>query len=145
MIVQLLIGAALILATTVVAGLGFLVIEIALNRFHRWLIRPPHAIKMLALLCIAVSWFLLIVSISVWIWGLAFLGLGLFSATEEAVYFAIVSFTTLGFGDILLPQDWRLLSGMASINGLLMIGLQTAMLIEILRRVRSVQGKIGSG
>jgi len=139
MFVQLLIGAGLIVATTIVAGLGFLVIETVQARFHGWLIRPPHALKMLILLCTSVIWFLLIVSVAVWIWGLAFLAIGLFDATEEAIYFAIVSFTTLGFGDILLPKDWRLLSGMASINGLLMIGLQTAMLIEILRRVRRVQ------
>jgi hypothetical protein len=52
---------------------------------------------------------LLVSSICVWIWAGAFLVLGLFPAVEPAVYFSIVSFTTLGFGDILLPVLWRLL------------------------------------
>jgi len=50
-----------------------------------------------------------------------------------------VSYTTLGFGDVLLPQEWRLLSGMAAVNGLLNIGLVTAFLVEGLRQVRLSQ------
>ena len=139
MLIQILLGVGLILATTVVAGLGFLVIETMLDRFQNWLLRPPHAIKMLVLLCSSVTWFLLIVTVAVWIWAIAFLALDIFVTVEAAVYFSIVSFTTLGFGDILLPQDWRLLAGMSAINGLLMIGLQAAMLIEALRRIRTIQ------
>jgi hypothetical protein len=44
--------------------------------------------------------------------------LDIFGTLEGAVYFSIVAYTTLGFGDILLPLDWRLLGGMASANGL---------------------------
>ena len=51
----------------------------------------------------------------------------------------LVAYTTLGFGDILLPQEWRLLGGMASANGLLNFGLLTAMLVEVLRYVRVEQ------
>ena len=144
MLLQILIGAGLILATTIIAVFALLLVETVLTQGRDWLLKPPHAIKMVTLLCGAVVWFLLIISAAVWIWALAFLGLGLFEAAEEAVYFSIVSFTTLGFGDVLLPKEWQLLSGMASINGLLMIGFQTAMLIEVLRRVRSTQNRIGS-
>ena len=125
MLLQILIGAGLILATTIIAVFALLLVETVLTQGRDWLLKPPHAIKMVTLLCGAVVWFLLIISAAVWIWALAFLGLGLFEAAEEAVYFSIVSFTTLGFGDVLLPKEWQLLSGMASINGLLMIGFQT--------------------
>ena len=92
-------------------------------------------------MCAAVAWILVIVTIAVWIWGIVFLALGVFVTAEASVYFSIVAFTTLGFGDILLTQEWRLLAGMAAINGLLMIGLFTAILVEVLRRVRSVQAE----
>ena len=144
MLLQILIGAGLLLATTIISVSALLLVEIVLTRRREWLLKPPHTIKMVTLLCGAVVWFLLIISAAVWIWAIAFLGLGLFETAEEAVYFSIVSFTTLGFGDVLLPKEWQLLSGMASINGLLMIGFQTAMLIEVLRRVRSTQNRIGS-
>ena len=52
------------------------------------------------------------------------------------MYFSLVSFTTLGFGDVLFPPEWRLLSGMAAANGLLNFGLLTALLVEALRHVR---------
>jgi hypothetical protein len=47
----------------------------------------------------------------------------------------MVSFTTLGFGDVTLPHDWRLLSGIIAANGLILFGLNTAFLIEILNRL----------
>ncbi len=141
MILQIFLGSILIVGSTFVAVVGFLALEAVLTRYQKWLLRPPHAVKMLILLCGAVMWFLMIVSAAVWMWAIAFLLLKVFITVEAAVYFSIVSFTTLGFGDILLPQEWRLLAGMAAINGLLMIGLQTAMIIEVMRRVRTIQGK----
>jgi len=141
MFLQIFIGCLIILATTLVAGIGFLVMEHVITRSERWLLRPPHPPKLLLLLCAAVAWILVIVTVAVWIWALAFLWLGVFITVEASVYFSIVSFTTLGFGDILLPPDWRLLAGMSAINGLLMIGLFTAILVEVLRRVRSVQAE----
>jgi len=141
MIYQLAIGTALILTSTLIAGIGFLLLEHLLTRSQAWLLRPPHALKLLFLLNVAIFWILIMVTVAVWIWALAYYALGIFITIEAAVYFSIVSFTTLGFGDILLPYEWRLLSGMAAMNGLLMIGFLTAMLVEVLRRVRSIQAE----
>ena len=58
--------------------------------------------------------------------------LGLFPSLEQAVYFALVAFTTLGYGDVLLPKEWQLLGGMAAANGLLNFGLLIAVLLAIL-------------
>ena len=60
--------------------------------------------------------------------------LGAFDALEPAVYFALVSFTTAGFGDITLGPDWRLLSGLTAANGFLMFGWSTAYMVELMRR-----------
>ena len=72
----------------------------------------------------------------VWAWALTMMALGVFDTLELSVYFSLVAFTTLGFGDVLLPVEWRLLGGMAAANGLLNIGLVTALLVEALRQVR---------
>jgi hypothetical protein len=71
--------------------------------------------------------------------------LGIFETLEEAVYFALVSYTTLGFGDVLLEKEWRLLSGMAAANGLLNFGLLTALLVEALRHIRLGQMDVRRG
>jgi len=139
MALQLILGGALILLTTLVAGGGYLILEQALFRIQPWLMRAPHWPKLLVLLGASVAWILLILTISVWTWAIQLRLIGVFVTMEASVYFSIVAFTTLGFGDILLPQDWRLLGGMSAVNGLVMIGFLTAMLVEVLRRVRAVQ------
>ncbi len=90
-------------------------------------------------MCVSAVGILLQMAIGVWAWALTMIALGIFQTVETAVYFALVAFTTLGFGDILLPIEWRLLGGMAAINGLLNIGFVTAMLVEGLRQVRLQQ------
>ena len=143
MLLQLTIGTVLILLTTTVAGAGFLVLEKALDRVQGWLRTPPHQPKLLALLIASVFWVLMIVTACVWIWAVALWLLPVFITMEASVYFSIVAFTTLGFGDILLPQDCRLLAGLTAVNGLLMFGFLTAMLVEVLRRVRNTQSEGG--
>ena len=95
----------------------------------------------MAILSLALFWTLVMMTVSVWIWAMSLFWLGIFTTLESSVYFALVAFTTLGFGDILLPQEWRLLGGMAAANGLLMFGLLTAILVEILRDTRARQRK----
>ena len=71
-------------------------------------------------------------------WALLFLSLpgndGL-KNLNEAIYFSIVTFTTLGYGDITLAEQWHLLSGMEAMVGIVVFGLTTAMLFAVVQRV----------
>lgn len=129
----------MIVLTAGTTGAGFFVVEKVLLRREAWLTEPPKIMKRLALLCAAVAWSLVAVFLAVWVWAVVYLWIEIFPTTEEALYFSIVAYTTLGFGDILLPVEWRLLAGIEALNGLLMIGLQTAMLIDVMTRVRRIQ------
>lgn len=54
---------------------------------------------------------------------------------EKAVYFSIVTFTTLGYGDItLIDNEWLLLSGIEALNGILLVGWTTALLFVVFQR-----------
>lgn len=139
MFIQILIGSILLLLTIGIAGVSFWMMEQTLFRLRLWLLRPPHRPKLMVVLWLSSLWILIQMTIGVWLWAFAFLGLGVFATLEEAVYFSLVAFTTLGFGDVLLPVEWRLLSGMAAANGLLNIGVVTAFLVEGLRQVRLQQ------
>jgi len=47
----------------------------------------------------------------------------------------VVTFTTLGYGDITLPeQEWRMLSGIEALNGILLVGWTTAFLFAVVQR-----------
>jgi len=47
----------------------------------------------------------------------------------------MVTFTTLGYGDITLSSDWRILSGLEGINGMLLIGCYTTMLFALFQQL----------
>jgi hypothetical protein len=136
MFIQIALGTLLMLMSILVSGLAFWALEVLLVRSRSWLVREPHRPKLALVLSITVVWVLLTVTAGVWIWALALWALDIFVTMEASVYFSLVAFTTLGFGDILLPQEWRLLGGMAAANGLLSMGLMTAMMVEALRHVR---------
>ncbi|BBO75347.1 hypothetical protein DSCW_27640 [Desulfosarcina widdelii] len=63
------------------------------------------------------------------IWALLNLFLGEFSMFGDAVYHSAVNFTTLGYGDIIMSEKHRLLGPLEAINGVLMIGVSTAVLM----------------
>ena len=59
-------------------------------------------------------------------------------AGTDLGYFAFVNYTTLGYGDVIPVERWRLLGPITAMNGVLLFGLSTAVIFEVLRRtVRS--------
>ncbi|MFC3303804.1 ion channel [Parvularcula lutaonensis] len=71
------------------------------------------------------------------VWALVYLRTGTSEDFEAALYFALSTYTTLGFGDVLAPREWELLTGFASLNGLLMFGLTAAVLVDAAARLRT--------
>lgn len=136
---QILIGTCLMLLTIAVCGIALWWVELHLRRLHDWLAQAPHAPKLVLLLCGTAIWVMGTVTIGVWLWALTFYGLGLFPTLETSVYFSLVSFTTLGYGDLILPPEWRLLGGMTAANGFMTFGILVASLNDALRYVRLAQ------
>lgn len=139
MLIQMAIGAGMIVCSVIVAGIFLLTATNQVIRAAPWLQREPHGLRFMVLLIAVALWIQAGTAMVVSMWAALFLGLGLFGDFEAALYFALVSFTTLGFGDVLLPDSWRLLSGFAAANGFLLFGLFTAFLAETMRRIRLEQ------
>jgi len=132
---QLAIGSLVICITIVIEGAFIAIATKKLPDAMEWLAGPKSVLRSTAVIIAVTLWTLLALSIAVWIWAGAFMVVEAFDSFETALYFSIVSFTTLGFGDIILPEETRLLSGMAAANGLIAFGLGTAFLVEYLRRL----------
>ncbi|MBB5514252.1 hypothetical protein FHS89_000250 [Rubricella aquisinus] len=139
MIQQLLLGTIITLISLVGGSVLWWLLNGALERLEPWLKRPPHSLKSLAVILIVVTATMVMMTFGVWVWALMFVQLTIFDTLEEAVYFALVAYTTLGLGDVSVPTDQRLLGGMTGANGFLMFGVMTAMLTDTLRHVRRVQ------
>ncbi|WP_109466070.1 ion channel [Albibacillus kandeliae] len=139
MLHQLAIGSGLLVLSVLLSGTIFLGLELVLGRFRLWLLRPPLRLKASVMLVLVVLLALGMITASVWLWAAAYLFLGVFDTLEPSLYFSLVCFTTLGFGDIVLPLEWRLLSAMNAANGFLNIGIISTITLEALRRVRKMQ------
>jgi hypothetical protein len=57
------------------------------------------------------------------------------------IYFAFVNYTTLGYGDIVPNKEWRLLGPFTALNGVLLLGWSTALMLELLRRTGPATAK----
>ena len=68
-------------------------------------------------------------------WAVAYLSLGAISGREPALYFSVVTFTTVGYGDVVLTPEWRLLGSFEAVNGIIMFGWSTALVIAVVQRV----------
>jgi len=73
-------------------------------------------------------------AVEVIVWALAYLIVGVVPGRGGFAYFAFVNYTTLGYGDILPVERWRLLGPITALNGVLLIGWSTAVIFEVLRR-----------
>ena len=67
-------------------------------------------------------------------WALAYAILDAVAAGTDVLYFAFVNYTTLGYGDVVPVERWRLLGPMAAMNGVLLFGWSTAVIFEVLRQ-----------
>ncbi len=79
-------------------------------------------------------WLMLVHTVAIAFWAAAFGLLGIFPDWDTTIYFAAVSFTTLGFGDVILPTEWRQLAGLCAAHGLLVFGVSSAALVEVFRQ-----------
>ena len=68
--------------------------------------------------------------IQIMIWAGLFMYLGEFTEFATASYHSAVNFATLGYGDIVMSEERRILGPMQSINGVLMVGVSTAVVMS---------------
>ena len=75
--------------------------------------------------------------IQVAFWAVLYRLLGAFPDFETAMYFSGVTFTSLGYGDVVLDGRMRLLGPLQAANGLMMFGITTALFIAAVQQVRA--------
>ncbi len=92
-------------------------------------------VRIAAFLCAALVVIVAAHTLQVWIWGVSFILSNAIPDLASAIYFALVTYTTLGYGDLTLDANMRLYAAMAAVTGLLTFGLSTAFLIAVFSKV----------
>ena len=91
-------------------------------------------------LLVRVAWWLILVHlVEIALWGLFYLWQGCLPDAESAFYFAGVTYTTVGYGDLVLPLQWRMLGPIEGLTGILMCGLSTGIFFAIVSRLFAIK------
>ena len=139
MLEQLLIGSALLIATTVAHSL--------VTALLLWLLRTLRASNRVlrqlwaktGLVAGLVLVLFLAALVEVALWAIAYIKVGAIDGFEPALYFSMVTFTTLGYGDVVLTDAWRLLASFEAATGIIVFGWTTAIIIALVQHMVHLQ------
>jgi hypothetical protein len=70
-------------------------------------------------------------------WAALYRLAGALPDAETAMYFSLTSYTTVGYGDVVLPAEWRLLGPIEAATGILMFGWSTGVMATAIGRIHS--------
>ena len=133
MLAPLVLGATLLAATVALHAIGT---SWWVNRL-RALRDAPRPVKPMTVL-LRTAWVLFglhLMQVLAWAMTYRLLPIAEVRTLEEAVYFSLVTFTTLGYGDIAIASHWRLLAGIEALNGIVLLGWSTALSFAVVQRL----------
>ncbi len=141
-IVQLLVSTGMVLLTTMVhlAGLAGLLMlirrpEPADAQRRRWS-------DVTGIIGAAIGLFVLH-GIEIWAYAALYTATGALRDFGEALYFSTSTYTTIGYGDVLLSRGWRLVGAIEGANGIILLGWSTAFFVSMVGRISFVEREFG--
>lgn len=78
-------------------------------------------------------------TVEIWLYAALYRGLGELHTFEQSLYFSTVTFVCLGYGDVVLSPNWRVLSAIEAANGVILIAWSTAFLLSTTSRLRLIE------
>jgi hypothetical protein len=85
-------------------------------------------------------WIVLLHLVEISVWAFAYTWNGALPDLASALYFSAVTYTTTGYGDVVLPKDWRLHGGVEALTGILMCGWSTGFFFAVVNRMHDARG-----
>ena len=132
MIEKLLIAFGLVAITVLIHAAGLAVL---LSHLLRSTVRSDTRFWPITWLLIRIAWFLILIHLlEIGIWALFFWWQECLPDAEASFYFSGVTYATLGYGDLLLPNEWRMFGPLEALTGTLMCGLSIAFFFAVLSR-----------
>ena len=105
----------------------------------RWMPRRPEFYPRFwhwtVLFIFVAGWMVLLHLLEIGAWAVLFLSKGAMSDWPSALYFSAVTYTTTGYGDLVLPREWRLVGAVEALTGILMCGWSTGFFFAVVTRI----------
>jgi hypothetical protein len=132
MLSKLLVGWALVAVCVVTHAAG---VTAAMRWVRRHPAESPHFWRWVWLFVRLAGWIIVVHLAEIGAWAWLYEWQGAMPDLASALYFSAVTYTTTGYGDIVLPAEWRLIGGIEALTGILMCGWSTGFFFAVLSRM----------
>ncbi|MEQ8434997.1 MAG: potassium channel family protein [Oceanicaulis sp.] len=140
MLVLPLLLSTLMVALTVIVQIVGLAVLIWIMRWRAPRIASfTYVLQQAGVILIVVLGLFAIHAVQIWLYAAAYIALGEFATFEAALYFSTSTFTTVGYGELVIESRWRILAAIESANGFLLLGWSTVFVVSVLSRLRSAE------
>jgi len=135
---QFLIATAMLVACVVVHGFGLASLnkalrgEMTVERLQQIDALSPRGALFTLVIVLAIF---ALHGIEIWGFAMLYMGVDAIPKLEEALYFSTISYSTVGYSDVHIAPEWRLLGAFESILGMVLIGWSTAFFFRMLGRI----------
>lgn len=114
-------------------GLALLVRLLKISQRFEWRRTTPLTILLLGTIGVFATH-----TIEIWLYAALYLVLNSAFDLETSLYFSTVTYASVGYGDVLLPNDWRIVGAIEGATGIIMLGWSTAFLVSMMTQLKLV-------
>jgi hypothetical protein len=129
---KLLVAWGLMALSVVIHATG---ITVALREVRRHAGAPLHARRWVWLFVWIAGWIVLLHLLEISAWAAAYVWDHAMPDLQSALYFSAVTYTTTGYGDLVLSREWRLVGAVEALTGILMCGWSTGFFFAVVSRL----------
>ena len=100
-----------------------------------------RSVHRMGLLIAVAGWMVLLHLLEITVWAVFYAWKDAIPGLQTALYFSAVTYTTTGYGDLVLPEEWRFVGGVEALTGILMCGWSSGFFFAVVSRmIRSEAG-----
>ena len=130
-------GLILIMATVFIHGVGTIMFLRMLYRYRPYWEKHGGIVLNTLSLTWVVGTLVLLHLLEILVWALFYWIGQIFPTLETAAYFSVVTYTTVGYGDVVPPLTWRVFASFEALVGILMCAWSTALLMAVVNGMHS--------
>lgn len=139
LLINLAVASGMVAVTVLIHFSGLLRLSHLMRGAHARLKTQTERMRQALVILLAVFGVFALHTVQIWSYASVYYLLDEIPTFEKALYFSTVTFASLGYGDIVLSQKWRMVSAIEAANGVILFGWSTAFLLTVTGRLRLLE------